>query len=83
MTRSLLIFLAASGLIFAQSQPPSGGWRRVGDPPPEPPPGASAQIPQGADPEPVERTDSDAFGQPAPQGVQQGPEPFGRFEHVG
>lgn len=69
MTRLALIVLAASGLVFAQTQPPSGGWRRVGDPPPPPPPAPAAQTPaaqppaaQGQDPEPVDR--SDAYGQP-------------------
>jgi len=69
MTRFALIALAATGLIFAQNQPASGGWRRVGDPPPAPPaapapaPAATpAPTPQGQDPEPVDR--SDAYGQP-------------------
>ncbi|MBZ5727848.1 MAG: hypothetical protein LAP87_22995 [Acidobacteriia bacterium] len=68
--RPLLIFLAASGIVFAQSQPPSsppqqpaGGWRRAGDPPPAP----QAQLPtppaEAQDPaEPVDR--QDAYGQP-------------------
>ena len=72
MTRSLILLMALSGLVFAQNQPTSGGWRRVGDRPPEPPPGPMAQGPQTGDPEPVERTDSDAFGQPA-QGPEQQP----------
>jgi hypothetical protein len=63
--RSFLISLAASGVLLAQpqppSQPPSGGWRRAGDPP----------AAQAADPEPVDR--SDAYGQPQqpPQPSQQ------------
>jgi hypothetical protein len=72
-----VLFLAASGLVLAQSQPPaspqppSGGWRRLGDPPP--PPNTSSQPPvtQSQDPaEPVDR--SDAYGQPA-QGRQNPP----------
>jgi hypothetical protein len=70
MNRYLLLFLAASGLVFAQE---SGGWRRVGDRPPAPPPPAASSDPlaqgqgQGPaqDPEPMDR--SDAYGQPAPQ----------------
>jgi hypothetical protein len=56
MNRYALLFLAASGLVFAQD-PNSGGWRRVGDRPP-------AQQ-QSQDPEPVDR--SDAYGQPVQQ----------------
>jgi hypothetical protein len=68
MKRYGLIALATAGLIFAQDQPPAGGWRRVGDPPPPPAaPPAARNIPgpptaQGSDPEPVDR--SDAYGQP-------------------
>jgi hypothetical protein len=65
MNRYAVVALAASGLMFAQDQPPAGGWRRVGDAPPAPPP-STANIPgapadRGADPEPVDR--SDAYGQ--------------------
>jgi hypothetical protein len=56
MTRLALIALAATGLVFAQTQPPSGGWPRVGDAPR--PPAAPGQA---SDPEPVDR--SDAYGQ--------------------
>lgn len=63
-----ILSLAASSLMLAQNQPPSapqqpsGGWRRVGDPPP-----ASTMpqqpAPQSQDPsEPVDR--SGAYGQP-------------------
>src|SRR4051794_20069654 len=80
MTRSLLLMLAATGLVFAQ-----GGWRKVGDRPPDAPPPQSspvaqnAPMPEGGDPEPVDR--SDAFGQPAQQqppfqGPQQAPPQF-------
>jgi hypothetical protein len=61
MNRYALLFLAASGLVFAQD-PASGGWRRVGDRPQAQAPAAS---PQGQDPEPVDR--SDAYGQPVQQ----------------
>jgi hypothetical protein len=68
MTRIALIALAATGLVLAQSQPPTGGWRRVGDPPPQPaaapaPAAVPAPMDQGQNPEPVDR--SDAYGQPA------------------
>lgn len=66
--RTLLILLAASGLVFGQSQPPAGppqqpagGWRRAADPPPDPqaqPPARPAQDPT----EPV--AVYDAYGQP-------------------
>ena len=57
--RIALVFLTASGLVLAQDQPPAnpqqppagGGWRRVGDAPPQPDPT-----------QPVDR--SDAYGQP-------------------
>src|SRR6478672_7311737 len=71
MTRSLILILAAFGLVFAQSQPPSGGgWRRAGDRPPETAKAPGAQIAQGQDPEPVDRSDS--FGQAVQE--PQGPE---------
>lgn len=88
MTRIALLALAATGLVFAQNQPPSGGWRRVGDPPPAPaaqpaPAPAPAPNTQGQDPEPVDR--SDAYGQQQapstpppmtePMEQQQGPPP--------
>jgi len=59
MTRIALIALAASGLVFAQTQSPSGAWRRIGDP---------APAAQGQNPEPVDR--SDAYGQTAPPATQ-------------
>src|SRR6266566_4131876 len=60
--RSSLLLLAGCALVFAQ--PPSGGWRRVNEPPPA---SAQDQSPQ-----------ADAFGQPlgqapAPQPLGQGP----------
>jgi hypothetical protein len=61
MTRLAIVALAASGLIFAQTQPPTGAWRRVGDPPPPAPAATPAPAGQGQDPEPVDR--SDAYGQ--------------------
>ena len=61
MNRFLALVLASSGLVLAQSQPSSGGWRRVGDRPQEPPPATTEPSPQ-QDPEPVDR--SDAYGQP-------------------
>lgn len=65
MNRTLFLILAASALAFAQ--PPTGGWRRVGDQQPQPqsqqPPQQPPAVPVGADPEPVDR--SDAYGQPA------------------
>jgi hypothetical protein len=63
MNRTLVLFLTASALAFAQ--PPTGGWRRAADPVPQ----ATQPTPpaQSADPEPVDR--SDAFGQPAGQQV--------------
>src|SRR5438046_6680003 len=73
MTRSLLVVLAATGLVFAQDQPNSGGWRRVGDRPPTPAPVAVPSHPAADDPEPVAQ--SDAFGQPA----QQMPAPAGAY----
>jgi hypothetical protein len=57
MTRLAIVALATTGLIFAQTQPPSGGWPRVGDAPRAP----SAPAGQAQDPEPVDR--SDAYGQ--------------------
>jgi hypothetical protein len=55
-----LILMAISGMAIAQTQP-SGGWRRVGDPPPvqdEP----AQQVPMAEDPsQPVARTDE--YGQ--------------------
>jgi hypothetical protein len=57
MTRTVVIALTATGLVFAQTAPaPTGGWRRATDPAP----GPSATTAQ--DPEPVDR--SDAYGQP-------------------
>src|SRR5689334_56519 len=68
MNRTALLLLAASGLVFAQTQS-SGGWRRVGDRPAMSPPAASQPAPApgtpGQDPEPVDR--SDAYGQPVQQ----------------
>jgi hypothetical protein len=76
MNRFALIVLAASSLVYAQSQPPTGGWRRVGDPPPAPPPATTnvpgAPVNQGGDPEPVDR--SDAYGQPVQTLPPQQPE---------
>ncbi|HTX33803.1 MAG TPA: hypothetical protein VME43_02245 [Bryobacteraceae bacterium] len=90
--RFALTILAVAGLALAQDQtpptppqstpPPSGGWRRVGDPPPAPAqdqaPLPSTQ-PQAQDPsQPTDR--SDAYGQqlpPAtgdPQDAQQPPQ---------
>ncbi len=64
MNRSLVLFLAASALAFAQ--PPTGGWRRASDPAPSVNQQASQPQPaQQADPEPVDRFD--AFGQPDAQ----------------
>ena len=67
-----LILLAGSAVVFAQNQPPTGGWRRATDPPPavqdQQAPPAQGQVanPQAQDPtEPVDR--SDAYGQSAPQ----------------
>jgi hypothetical protein len=71
----ITLLLLASGMAVAQTAPPSGGWRRAGDPSPataDPntpalpqatPPATSAQ-PQVNPSEPVDR--SDAYGQPAP-----------------
>src|SRR4051812_26909278 len=84
MNRYALLFLAATGLVFAQD-PNSGGWRRVGD---RPPAQAPAAPPQGQDPEPVDR--SDAYGQPVQQSAppvqadrdeypQQGPQQGPRY----
>ena len=63
----ITLLLLASGMAVAQTAPPSGGWRRAGDPSPAtadpntPPP---AQAQSQVDPtEPVDR--SDAYGQPA------------------
>jgi len=56
--RTALFLVAASSLVVAQS--PSGGWRRVTDPPP---PAAVA--------EPQQIAQSDAFGQPLQQPLQQ------------
>jgi hypothetical protein len=60
MNRTLFLILAASAFAFAQ--PPTGGWRKAGEPQQQP-----QQPPAGppADPEPVDRSDS--FGQPAGQ----------------
>lgn len=60
----IFTLIAAASLAFAQ--PPSGGWRRAGDPPPTPaeasrPPASGVQDPA----EPVDR--SDQFGQTAGQ----------------
>src|SRR5437899_2970869 len=74
MTRIRLIataLFAGSAMLWAQQT--TGGWRRVGDPPPVPPetaaPPQSDQVrpPQatGQDPaQPVERTPVDAWGNP-------------------
>jgi len=73
MTRSVLLLLAATGLVFAQNQPPSGGWRRVGEAPPPPQsPAASGPELQAQDPEPIER---DSFGQPVQQQPQMQQQP--------
>lgn len=65
MHRTLVFFLTATAIAFAQ--PPTGGWRRAGDPAP--------QTAQPADPEPVDR--SDAFGQPAGQQPPASRPPYG------
>lgn len=87
------VFLLATGLAFAQTTPvpaqsaPTGGWRRVGDPPPATADSNSpVTSPNQTDPtEPVDR--SDAYGQPgaatatpvqnpeAPPAPQQQPAP--------
>jgi len=68
MTRIAAVALAASGLVFAQTQPPTGGWRRASDPPPaSPAPAAPTPGTQGQNPEPVDR--SDAYGQPIDQPI--------------
>lgn len=78
LSRFAVTILTAAGLALAQDQaptpppqapaPPSGGWRRVGDPPPAPastPAPAPASQPQSQDPsQPVDR--SDAYGQAVP-----------------
>ncbi len=74
MTRSFLLLLAASGLVFAQDQPSPGGWRRVGDRPPTA--GADRSVPPNQDPEPVDR--SDAYGQPMQQPQQPVRQPAAR-----
>ncbi|HYW41334.1 MAG TPA: hypothetical protein VE959_00675 [Bryobacteraceae bacterium] len=53
-----LVFLAASGLVLAQDQPPgsNGGWRRVSDTP--------QAAPAQRDPAPMDSTGTDAYGQP-------------------
>jgi hypothetical protein len=76
-----LILLAGSGVILSQDQPPTGGWRRAGDPPPvsqeqtAPPVQGPVATSQGQDPtQPVDR--SDAYGQPQqPQQPQPQAEP--------
>jgi hypothetical protein len=76
VTGTALILLAA-GPVPAQDQPPansapSGGWRRVGDPPPAPAaPQTQAQnrtFEQGQDPEPVDH--SEQYGQAQSQDPQ-------------
>ncbi|HTS29999.1 MAG TPA: hypothetical protein VMH81_29210 [Bryobacteraceae bacterium] len=77
-----VLLLASSGLVLAQQtpspapmpQPPAGGWRRVGDPPPPPATAPQAPATQSQDPaEPVDRSDS--YGQPAQgQFPQQNPD---------
>lgn len=58
MMRIAVIAVTTTGLVLAQTAPPStGGWRRATETPPAPT--ATAQ-----DPEPVAR--SDAYGQPVP-----------------
>jgi hypothetical protein len=64
MIRFALVALAATGLVFAQTQPPPGGWRRVGDPPPAAPAANPDAAGQAQDPEPVDR--SEAYGQLPP-----------------
>jgi len=68
-----LILLAASGVVFAQSQSSTGGWRRATDPPPaiQEQPGANTQA--GDPTEPVDR--SDAYGQPQEPVPQTAPPP--------
>ena len=59
MMRIVVIALTATGLVFAQTAPPSnGGWRRATAPAPV----ANAPAPAAQDPEPVDH--SDAYGQP-------------------
>ena len=73
MTRIRLIattLFAGSAMLWAQQT--SGGWRRVGDPPPAPPETAAPpQVDQAPPPyvaqdpsQPVERTPVDAYGNP-------------------
>jgi hypothetical protein len=73
----ILVFLAASGLVLAQQNAPTGAWRRATDPAPAaqqtPPPDAQQQPPQQQDPsEPVARSDDfGPTGQNTPQTGQQ------------
>lgn len=63
-----LIFVAASGMAVAQT---SGGWRRVGDPPPAPSaPKAEAPLPAQPQLDPTEPVDrSDGWGQQQQDGL--------------
>ncbi|SPE30743.1 conserved exported hypothetical protein [Candidatus Sulfopaludibacter sp. SbA3] len=65
----ILVFLAASGLVLAQQNAPSGTWRRLGDAP-----GAQQPQDQQQDPsQPVAR--SDEFGQANPNAPQANDRP--------
>jgi len=74
-----LILIAVSGMSIGQTQ--SGGWRRVGDPPPSPQ--EEAAPPQAEDPsQPVARTDE--YGQaqaPAQTPAPQAPRDVRRPDH--
>ena len=75
-----LMLITATGISLAQTQP-SGGWRRIGDPPPQAPPAQQAPLSPGDQPladqdpsQPVARTDE--YGQPqAPQFPQVSNDP--------
>jgi hypothetical protein len=64
MSYPSFIFTLAAAASLAFAQPPSGGWRRAGDPPPAPAEASRPPVPAAQDPaEPVDR--SDQFGQTA------------------
>src|ERR1700688_4658214 len=76
-----LILLAGSAVVFAQDQPPAGGWRRASDPPPavqeQPTPPAQGPVSNAQAQDPTQPVDqSDAYGQPQSAPQPSAPPPF-------
>jgi hypothetical protein len=68
---NITLLLLASGMAVAQTAPPAGGWRRVGDPPPaRADSNTPAPTPAQSQGDPTEPVARDAYGQPVNPPVQ-------------